>query len=191
MKNIILISLLQIIFNSSLSSSCYNIHKMIEVSDLYQSTLSFNKNILVEEENMIVCNDFILIKDEDKSILRKIENSRTLSELKDLIGLDTLENIYKRQKGVHINELISMNLKMPLPSTFYFYATYNEFTIFAEVYFIEQTWDSGKILNEFIDKELYGFEMSQIYAKVNLFTFKCDENGELHFVKRNTYATFH
>lgn len=164
---------------------------MIEVSDLYRTTLDFNKEIVFEKDDVIICEDFVLMNVFDSGILKEIERGNSLSDLKNTIGLDTLDYMHDRLKGIPIIDLLMMTSDMSLPSTFFLHTFYNEFTIFAEVRFIESTWNEGKILKELVDSDWYGFSISYVHAKVNLFTFKCDEKGQMKYIRKDTYATFH
>ncbi|PKL80823.1 MAG: hypothetical protein CVV25_02595 [Ignavibacteriae bacterium HGW-Ignavibacteriae-4] len=173
-------------------SSCYNIHKLLEVTSLYGRTIDFNKEIIFEKGRIQVFKDFVLVKGIDSGILEKIEKGNLLLDLKNLLKIDTLDISYNRQKGVPIKELAALNDSVSIPNTIYFYAEYElEFIVFAEVVFNEDIWKNGEILNNYKELELNGFEISNINTWVGLYTFRCDEKGELHHIRTDTYATYH
>ena len=173
----------------SVSGQCFNIHKMIEASGLYRSKLDFSKEVVLKKGDIHVFKDFVLINDADMGILKKIEKGQTLSKLKELIELDTLELMYSRQKGVPIKELIELKDSIRLPSTFFFYTFYNlDYIIFAEINF--RDWNDGDLLEAYEDFEAYGFEISALPARVNIYTFKCGELGELIHIRTDDYGTY-
>ena len=187
MKNILVIAVF-LYTALSIYGQCSDIRTMIESNDFLK--LDLKKEIVYEKGVIQVYKDFVFINDVERGLLREINYGRNLKNIYNLLNLDSIDYIIERDKDVPLEDLMVIRDSIPLPNRFYFYTIYNsEFVVIARLLFSSSEWEDDKVWEEFSEMDLEGFEISAFPARLHFYTFKCDEKGNLVYIRTDDYTT--